>query len=542
MIKALREAGVPIAGTDRLQVGAHIAVRDLLALISAVVTEADELSLAAALRSPIFGLTEREVFALAHGRDGLLARALEAGGWPEARAIFDDLRARADFLRPYEMLSRILVRHGAAARIGAQLGREAEEAVLALLDLALDYERAEPPSLTGFLDWMESSDPELKRQLDSATGEVRVMTIHGAKGLEAPIVILPDTAPARTSGAPPVTPIGAGSAALTGTKDSRPRALAAAEEARQALEAEERERLFYVALTRAEQWLIICGAGKDPGTPETSWHAAAEAGLQDLGAEADENGVLTLTHGAWALDPPAGTDEGEEPPAEAAEPPWLRSRAPAPKPEPVPLAPSRDGALLAGEKAAIEGGGTGEGAEAALRRGRLMHLLLEHLPGTPRDAWPELAATLLAGSPDMATEEEAGALLAEAGAVIESDSLAWIFDPAGLSEVPVMGRVAALQRRFPDQPLNGQIDRLLVSEAQVWAIDFKSDRVPPPPGALPPAYAGQLALYAAALAEIFPGRQVRAGILWTAAARLDEAPAEQLNEMVNGIDPGRGGA
>jgi len=142
----------------------------------------------------------------------------------------------------------------------------------------------------------------------------------------------------------------------------------------------------------------------------------------------------------------------------------------------------------------------------------------------------------------MAAEEETAALLEEARAVIESDTLGWIFDPGGLSEVPVLGRVAALQRRFPDQPLNGQIDRLLVGDAQVWAIDFKSDRVPPPPGALPPAYAGQLALYAAALGEIFPGRTVRAGILWTAAARLDEAPPGMLNEMVNGIDPGRGGA
>jgi ATP-dependent helicase/nuclease subunit A len=256
----------------------------------------------------------------------------------------------------------------------------------------------------------------------------------------------------------------------------------------------------------------------------------------------DEAGVLSLTHGAWTLAPPTGERDTGGAAPDPVEPDWLRRRAPAPKPVPTPIAPSRDGATLAGGKEIPEAAGTGEGAEAGLRRGRLMHLLLEHLPGAPPETWPDIAVSLLAGAPDAATEEECAALLDEARAVIGAGALAWIFAPDGLSEVPVLGRVAGLETVFPGRPLDGKIDRLLVAADEVWAIDFKSDRLPPPPGALPPAYAGQLALYAAALREIFPGRAVRAGILWTAAARLDEAPAAMLNEMVNGIDRGRGGA
>ncbi|MSU89431.1 double-strand break repair helicase AddA [Rhodobacteraceae bacterium 2CG4] len=516
LISELKAAGVPVAGADRLKIAEVLAVRDLLSLLRAVATDADDLALAEAMRSPLMALSEADLFRLAHGRTGTLARALRArrADFPQAWALWEDLRNRADFLRPYEMLQRILVRHGGRARIRARMGAEADEAVAALLDLALDYERVEPPTLTGFLDWMGSGDPEVKRQLDSRAGEVRVMTVHGAKGLEAPVVILPETDVPRgnRAGGAPLRALGPGVAALAGTRAERPPALQAAEDVRAAQEAEERWRLLYVALTRAERWLIVAGAGpKQPDDPDKAWYAAVAQAMDRLGAGETADGARVLAE-HWDEGPSAAVAAVADAPAAEPLPAWATiAAAPPPAPE-TPLAPSRDGGEHEADPDLPAGALTADEARA---RGLHLHLLLEHLPHAAPEARAARAAALL---PDLDAPARA-ALLAEAEALLADPALAWIFAPGALAEVPLTGRLASLGGR----KLRGQIDRLIVTPETVWAIDFKTDASPPPPGApLPPAYAGQLALYALALAEIYPGRPVRAAVLWTGARRLTE--------------------
>ncbi|MHA3978142.1 double-strand break repair helicase AddA [Halovulum sp. GXIMD14794] len=522
LISELKAAGVPVAGADRLKIAEVLAVKDLLSLLRAVATDADDLSLAEALRSPLMGLSEADLFRLAHGRSGTLAAALRnrRAEFPGAWALWDDLRNQADFLRPFEMLQRILVRHGARARIRARMGAEADEAVAALLDLALDYERVEPPTLTGFLDWMGSGDPEVKRQLDSRSGEVRVMTVHGAKGLEAPVVILPDTAaPGGNRGGPPLRALGPDVAALAGAKPDRPPALQAAEDIRTAQEAEERWRLLYVALTRAERWLIVAGAGpKVPDDPEKAWYAAVAQGMTRLGAEEAADGALVLAE-HWEQGAAMGA--AAEPAAPAPLPAWAMTHA-TPPPEPVkPLAPSRDGGEHVADTDLPAGPLT---AEEARERGLHLHLLLEHLPGTAPELRAAYADSLL---PDLEPEART-ALLSEAEALLADPSLGWIFAENALAEVPVVGRVAALGNKV----LRGQIDRLIVTGGEVWAIDFKTDATPPPEGApLPVAYAGQLAMYVSALAQIYPGKSVRAAVLWTGARRLTELDHEAVRAV-----------
>jgi ATP-dependent helicase/nuclease subunit A len=197
IIRACKARGLPIAGADRLKLGAELAVRDLSALLSFLSTDEDNLSLAAALRSPLFGWTEGELYALAHGRHGPLwqamrNRAAEGGLIADTYATLQDLRDKADFLRPYDLLDRILTRYQGRQRLIARLGAEAEDGVDELLSQAMAYERLEVPSLTGFLIWLATDEVTVKRQMDSEGQRIRVMTVHGAKGLEAPIVILPE--------------------------------------------------------------------------------------------------------------------------------------------------------------------------------------------------------------------------------------------------------------------------------------------------------------------------------------------------------------
>lgn len=397
------------------------------------------------------------------------------------------------------------------------MGAEADEAVAALLDLALDYERVEPPTLTGFLDWMGSGDPEVKRQLDSRSGEVRVMTVHGAKGLESPVVILPDTAVSGGGRAgPPLRALGPDVAALAGTKVDRPPAIQAAEDIRAAQEAEERWRLLYVALTRAERWLIVAGAGpKLPEDPDKAWYAAVAQAMARLGAEETADGTKVLAE-HWDTGPAMGVA------ARLAEPEplpiWATTHA-APPPEPIkPLAPSRDGGEHVADGDLPAGPLT---AEEARERGLHLHLLLEHLPGTAPETRAARADALLPDLDAPAREK----LRAEAEALLSDSALGWVFADGAIAEVPVVGRV----KRLGNKVLRGQIDRLIVTPDTVWAIDFKTDANPPPDGApLPPAYAGQLALYVSALGQVYPDKSIRAAVLWTGARRLTQLDHEAV--------------
>ncbi|WP_112321133.1 double-strand break repair helicase AddA [Oceanibium sediminis] len=503
ILKALKSNGVPVAGADRLRIMQNLAVRDLRSLLRAVATPWDDLSLAEAMRSPFLGLSEQDLFTLAHRRPGTLEARFHAhaAAHPRAYAIYDDLRRQADFLRAYEMLDRVLVRHGGWAALRTRMGVEAEEAVAALLQLALSYERVEPPTLTGFLDWLDSDDPEIKRQLDPAGGEVRVMTIHGAKGLEAPVVILPDTAPQQGRDSARLQPLGADAVALRGDATARPGAIRAAIDDKKDRAERENWRLLYVAMTRAERWLIVAGAGEESGA-EKGWYGPIREAMAAMPGVVDDDGTLLLQegwedHAAPAQTPPESADAPPPPPE------WLQRRAPAPARAPDAIAPSR----LHGPENGTEAGTGHAGLDRAeaMDRGTRLHLLMEHLVSVPEAERMATGLRLLSPEPDQT-------LVAEACAVFANPALAWIFAPHGLSEVPVRGLVNGLGAA----PLNGVIDRLIPGPETVWVIDYKSDAGPPGPvDLIPDAYAAQLALYVSALAQIYPGRQVRGAILWT---------------------------
>ena len=188
LIRSCKLEGLQIAGADRLLLTDELAVKDVLALLSFVNTPEDDLSLAAALRSPLCGVSEGELYGLAQGREGFLwQRVREAVGIPAVLAMLGDLLEQAEFLRPHELIDRILTRHQGRARLLGRLGAEAAEGLDELLSQAMAYEQVDVPSLTGFLVWMASGDVEAKRQAESAGRRIRVMTVHGAKGLEAPL-------------------------------------------------------------------------------------------------------------------------------------------------------------------------------------------------------------------------------------------------------------------------------------------------------------------------------------------------------------------
>lgn len=512
IIRACKAAGLPVAGADRLKVGAELAVKDLAALLAFLATPEDNLSLATALKSPLFGWSEQQLFDLAHRRaDDYLWSALRRrrSEYPETLAILDDLRGQADFLRPYDLIERILARHDGRRRLLGRLGAEAEDGINALLAQALAYERSDVPSLTGFLVWMQTDDLEIKRQMSGVGDMIRVMTVHGAKGLESPIVILPDTGARRPSAGGELVSAN-GIPLWRVPKDVSPAVIARARSEAQTREDNERMRLLYVALTRAEKWLIVAAAG-DLGKSGDTWYELVSEAITRAGAIDVGDDILRLEDGDWNGLP---LRSGMQPEATRPPLPALFFRpAPACDPGTETLSPSD----LGGAKTLP--GETGKNEDVAKLRGTRIHMLLEHLPNHPRPDWTSVAQALL---PELPPEEGAD-LVAEAARVLTAPGLGHLFGPDALAEVPVSAWLGA--RR-----LHGVIDRLILGPDRVLAVDFKTNAiVPESPDACPDGLLRQMGAYAEALAQIYRDRRIETAILWTRTATLMPLPHDIVN-------------
>ena len=529
IIRACKQEKLPVAGADRLKVAAELAVKDLTALLSFLTLPEDDLSLAATLRSPLFGMSESELFDIAHTRgkhESLWQSLLRAQeGHEQKVSMLRDLRDAVDFRLPFDLLERILTRHDGRKRLVARLGHEAEDGIDALLSLALAYEQSSTPSLTGFLVWLGTHEVDLKREMGRPDGRIRVMTTHGAKGLESPIVILPDTAKRRS---------GNRGEFLVSEKDDTDKEfvfwppqksaqadiLSALENKKLAATERERLRLLYVAMTRAENWLIICGT-EEAEERGQSWYSLACAGMNRLETSEIETPAgqgWRFAHGAWPENQP------EKPPREnhgqGDLPDWAYRSAPTPKADPGPVLPSD----LEGAKV-LSGGADALEQEAAMARGSRVHLLLEKLPDQPPETWEQMAEFLLNPSGDTAQAPLVHEALAEARKVLEAPEFAFVFAPGSLAEVELSAQIPA----FAPRSISGKIDRLIVSPEKVTVIDFKTNRkIPESPADVPAGIVAQMSAYSQAVARIYPQREVEAIVIWTAGPVAMPLPATIL--------------
>ena len=527
IISRCKAAGLEVAGADVLKLGEELAVRDILSLLAFLSMPEDDLSLAEALRSPLLGWSEAQLYDLAteRGEHEYLWAALRRrqAEFAETHAILRDLRNLADFLRPFDLIERLLTRHDGRRRLMARLGSEASDGIDALLAQALAFEAAEAPSLTGFLARMEGAEIDVKRRAEGRGARLRVMTVHGAKGLESPIVILPDCGQRRQTREfrgdlmpTDAAPLWATSRAASpeAVNDWRNKAIAR--------RLEETQRLLYVAMTRAEQWLIVAAAG-DLGNPGDSWYEQVRKGLEQAGAleHAFAGGTgLRLESPQWTgACRPAGQPGQAATPLDL--PHWaLSAAAPPLRPEPT-MAPS----ALGGAKG-LPGSGEGLGEDVAMERGSRLHRLLEHLPVWPRDDWPTAAKRLLGPGIDA---EEVDHLLAEARGILESDALAFLFASDSLAEVDISASLPELGGRR----ILGAIDRLILRPGSVLAVDYKSNwPVPERPADVPEGILRQMGAYAAALAQVFPGERIETAILWTRTAKLMALPPDLVHAAV----------
>ncbi|HZQ02030.1 MAG TPA: double-strand break repair helicase AddA [Reyranella sp.] len=541
LVKELKRAQIEVAGVDRLNLGEELAIQDLLAMARFVLLPQDDLNLAALLKSPLIGLDEEQLFTLAYKRTGHLWRALrEKAGDPAFAPAHQRLSAwlrRADLVTPFDFFAQALGPEDGRQRLLERLGREASDPIDELLARALQYQRAEAGSLQGFLRWFETGGGEIKRDLDAnRREEVRILTVHASKGLQAPIVYLPDTTRVPKY-ADRLIADGEGTARLwlPRSDDANEAARAWREEAR-ARALEEQNRLLYVAMTRAEDRLYVGGWVGKTKPDRGCWYERITAGLAESGAPTREFDFTRLIDpDGWKGEGYELTNEGsikapeqqELPLPQTAElPAWLRLPAPDEPDPPMPLAPSRP---LPDETAQPPRASSPLGPDNGRRwqRGQLIHELLRHLPALPPAGRAEAARRFLAQPAHGLAPEEIDGWTREALAVMEAPGHAALFAPGSRAEVPLIGTIKTPRGSFT---VSGQVDRLAITDREILIVDYKTNRPPPESAAqVPLAYRRQLALYRALLARLYPDRKVRAMLLWTAAPLLMEITAETLD-------------
>ena len=532
LVRALKQLSVPVAGIDRMVLTDQLPVMDLIALGRFLLLAEDDLTLATVLKGPLIGLDEDRLFTLAYGRgeaslwEVLKRKAREAadGDFARAQSYLAGLLARVDYRRPYELFAEVLNANGGRRKLLRRLGPDADDPLNEFLALALAYERVAAPSLQGFLHWVEAGEAEIKRDLEQGTrNEVRVMTVHGAKGLQAPIVFLPDTMQAPVSSprllwlerpdlAAPL-PLWA---PRRGHEDALTRSLRA--DANR-LRDQEYRRLLYVALTRAEDRLYICGWRQAQTPPEGCWYNLVKAGLEDIAekVEFDFSRLVGDRDGEWkgpglriatvqGAKPEIDDDRAEHRAGERELPSWALAKAPDEPRPPTPLTPSGTGVDDA-EPAVRSPLGSDDGAGFA--RGRIIHRLLQTLPALAPEARAKACKRYLA-RPVLALGAGARAQIAEETlGVLDDPRFQALFGEDSLAEVSVVGEVNG-------HALSGQIDRLVVTGDTVLIVDYKTNRRPPGKVAeTPEIYLRQMAAYRAVIAAIYPRHAVRCALLWT---------------------------
>ena len=571
MVAALEARGVPVAGADRIRLADQLAVQDLVVLGQFLLLPEDDLALATVLKSPLFGLDDDDLLAIAPGRRGALWSALlrAADGDPRFKSAAETLkrwRHRADLAPPFEFYIEVLDHDGMRFRLLTRLGSEAADAIDEFLTLAMTYDETAAPSLQGFIHWIASAQSEIKRDMEQGRDEVRVMTVHGAKGLEAPIVFLPDTCtPAANarSGAlltlAPVNPPAALSAPfvwpVSGSKTLG--AVKAAREEARRRDAEEHHRLLYVAMTRARDRLYVAGFEGKKALTSGCWYRLIEDGLAGLVGDAqDATGrhvrrlasVQTAGH-------ETRRDAGHAGHLPETLPDWATRRAPVEPTRLVPLAPSRLAPLDAdadgdpidrprdrrAEPSAPSPVGRSE--DYRFLRGSLTHALLHHLPNLDPATWPQAAHRFVeARGSQLAPGLRAG-IVTEVMAVLVDPAFADHFGPTSRAEAPIVAQIAPPPGMTgPSLRITGQIDRLVQLPDRVLIVDYKTNRPPPTELAgVPEAYLLQLAAYRLAVGQIFAPLPVHAALLWTEGPRIMAVPSDLLDSVAPRLFAGHEG-
>ncbi|MCW8915117.1 MAG: double-strand break repair helicase AddA [Magnetovibrio sp.] len=523
MVRQLKNHNIDVAGADRMVLTEQMAVMDLLAAGRFAILPEDDLSMAELLKSPLVGFDDDDLFSLAHPRKGSLwaelkQRRTETIIFEHAYTVLNQLLAHADQMPPYEFYAELL-RNDGRLKLIQRLGPDAEDPIDELLGLTLDFERNHTPSLQGFLHWIKASSQQIKRDMETLGDQVRVMTVHGAKGLEAEVVFLTDTC---------TTPDGRQDAKLhwlgggiddtpTGMlwaphKDARCQVFQDQTDITRLDREREYRRLLYVAMTRAKDRLYITGFEDKTGRRDGCWYNLIHSILSNIGKEIPQPSGDSLYRFETTQSKPV--DEKKNTEASRPQTPLPAWASQTPKPEsspPKPLSPSRPAPEAPPALNPFDHGHTNR-----FKRGILVHKLLETLPAISPEERHTAAQSWLARPTHELSPDEQIDILSETFTVLDHPQFAPLFGTDSLTEVSVSGVI-------DEDVISARLDRLLVYGDEVWVVDYKTNRpAPTQTDKVPEQYLNQMRMYYQLLARIYPHKQIRCFLLWTDGPHIME--------------------
>jgi ATP-dependent helicase/nuclease subunit A len=557
-----RNGSVPVAGTDRLVLASHIAIQDLMALGRFALLNEDDLSLAALIKSPLIDMTEDDVDTLCgHRADGqrvwerLKDLAQADARWRQVETKLIRWVQMACAMRVHDFYAALLGREGGRKLFLSRFGHEVSDVLDEFLNFALAHEEAGLPGLTSFIATLEKDSPEIKREQDKGRNEVRIMTVHASKGLEAPVVFLVDggSKPFDKSLLPKLR-LRPGSEDQPDipfwvpVKDVQSRISTADDDRLGRLAEEEYRRLLYVGLTRASDRLVVCGYRRRRDVPD-SW-----AQLVRMALSADELRCVPTSFAAggqsweglsWRYHhrAPNRATPGA-PPVAAGEQIALPDSLFAPLPPmpslPRPLAPSgvtavideEDGDLIV-PSALFADKPLGSGAQV---NGKIVHRLLQALPDFPAAERAEAAERYLLRAAPHWSPADREQLAANVLGIVADERFAALFGEGSRAEVSVMGTIRVRGR---DYAISGRVDRMGVNGDRVFVADYKTNRVPPASrDDIPFAHRAQLSLYREVLSPLFPGKTVECLLVYTEGPHLYSLTPEELEKALLAISAG----
>ncbi|MDG1858316.1 MAG: 3'-5' exonuclease, partial [Emcibacteraceae bacterium] len=537
MIRALKRRGVNVAGLDQMVLTDQLAVMDLMAAANFTLLPSDDLTLAVVLKSPFIGLSEDDLFDLAHERakgvslwSVLLKRKHERDSFSEAVTYLTQLTNYSDLHPPFEFFSNLLGPMRGREKLIARLGVQINDPVDEFLNQAMKYEQNNISSMQGFLSWIEKGDIKIKRDMELGGDMVRIMTVHGAKGLQAPIVFLPDTCQASDLKDNLFWYREGLNESLLWVKNAQTRVGhgKVAYESRKADIEDENKRLLYVAMTRAEDRLYVTGWENEHHTNrgDGCWYDLIRDAVTQMDGTEElfdgEETILRRHHGESQVD--VKPDVAEPIIAQAPELPTWAKMMPGAEPVPnKPLTPSRPDEVQEVVRSPLKVVEQMKRDKVKYHRGRIIHKLLEILPDI--DNQVEAMHRFLSQEAYDLSEDDVRQISDEVKAILDNPDLAGLFGPSSRSEVPIVGQIGSYS-------LSGSVDRLAVTDNEVLIVDYKTNR-PPPKSAekIPLIYQRQMAAYRAVLKEIYPDKQLRSFLLWTDIGSLMEIPDELLNKI-----------
>ncbi len=549
LIKAIKKHNIPVAGIDRIRVRNELIVEDLISLGKFCLLPKDELTLAIILKSPMIGIDDDALFELAYGRDENLWLCLKHNNelkWQAIYKMLDKWLKMSQNLRPFDFYMQVLANDGIRKKLIARLGIDALDPLDEFLNLVETFELTHLADLSYLIKWIESDDEELKREIDQQKDEIRIMTVHGAKGLESNIVILPDTCglPQKSRGED-LAFYFADKAAEFGNqdfaywrpnKDIEPTLVKQVKASNYIKEIEEYHRLLYVAMTRAGDELYVAGYSKKPASDDAeyfNWYQLVKQAMLGWAEEVEDiNGEMVLRFEAEG-ELEKSTQNVDQSKQKSNLPSWAKQTIKAIKQRDTIYSPStlledtqdkifepsniRISPLLA------------EDNQNRFLRGNIIHKLLENVPKIDKDQQNIAIDRYLQRFTDQFDSKTLSEIKAEVVKIMQDIRFSKLFSSNAQSEVSIVGKIEHLGRQ---KLISGQIDRLYIQDNKILILDYKSNRPPPNKVELvSKQYLGQMAAYRAILRQTYPDHKIEAALLWTYNShlmRIDDAKLDSI--------------